>query len=156
MTQEHTPHLLIQGGTLLNPESGEQKKADIRIKDGVIVEVGAGLKSQGEASYDATGKLISIGWMDMHVHLREPGFEHKETIITGSRAAAFGGFTAVACMPNTNPPIHTRDVVEFIIERAEKNARRRVSHCVCIQKQGRRELVGNGRPCRWWGGCVFG
>ncbi|NQV72159.1 dihydroorotase [bacterium] len=120
MTQEHTPHLLIQGGTLLNPESGKQKKADIRIKDGVIVEVGAGLKSQGEASYDATGKLISIGWMDMHVHLREPGFEHKETIITGCRAAAYGGFTAVACMPNTNPPIHTRDVVEFIIERAEK------------------------------------
>ena len=56
----------------------------------------------------------------MHVHLREPGFEHKETIKTGCAAAAFGGFTAVACMPNTNPPIHTRDVVEFIIERAEE------------------------------------
>ena len=63
-------------------------------------------------------KLISMGWMDMHVHLREPGQEHKETIETGCDAAAFGGFTAVACMPNTTPPIHTRDVVEFIIERA--------------------------------------
>lgn len=57
--------------------------------------------------------------MDMHVHLREPGYEHKETIHTGCEAAAYGGFTAVACMPNTDPPIHTRDVVEFIIERAE-------------------------------------
>jgi dihydroorotase len=120
MTQEHTPNLLIQGGTILNPVTGEEKKADIRIENGVIAEIGSGLKSDGVKVLDATGKLISIGWMDMHVHLREPGYEHKETIITGSRAAAYGGFTAVACMPNTNPPIHTRDVVEFIIDRAEK------------------------------------
>jgi dihydroorotase len=66
------------------------------------------------------GAYVSPGWMDMHVHLREPGFEHKETIETGCAAAAFGGFTAVACMPNTNPPIHTRDVVEYIIRKSEQ------------------------------------
>jgi dihydroorotase len=60
--------------------------------------------------------------MDMHVHLREPGFEYKETVVTGCDAAAFGGFTAVACMPNTNPPVHTRDVVEFIIDRSRETA----------------------------------
>jgi dihydroorotase len=120
MTQELTPNLLIAGGTILNPQTGLKTDADIRIENGVITEIGANLKQKGEAVFNAAGKMISIGWMDMHVHLREPGFEHKETIITGSRAAAFGGFTAVACMPNTNPPIHTRDVVEFIIERAEK------------------------------------
>ena len=112
--------MLIAGGTILNPQTGLKTDADIRIENGVITEIGANLKQKGEAVFNAAGKMISIGWMDMHVHLREPGFEHKETIITGSRAAAFGGFTAVACMPNTNPPIHTRDVVEFIIERAEK------------------------------------
>lgn len=120
MTQELTPNLLIAGGTILNPQTGSQIPADICIENGIITEIGAKLEQTGRVVYDASGKSISIGWMDMHVHFREPGFEHKETIVTGSRAAAFGGFTAVACMPNTNPPIHTRDVVEFIIERAEK------------------------------------
>ena len=71
-------------------------------------------------THDMKGAYVSPGWMDMHVHLREPGFEHKETIQTGCAAAAFGGFTAVACMPNTNPPIHTRDVVEYIIRKSEQ------------------------------------
>lgn len=71
-------------------------------------------------THDMKGAYVSPGWMDMHVHLREPGFEHKETIETGCAAAAFGGFTAVACMPNTNPPIHTRDVVEYIIRKSEQ------------------------------------
>ncbi len=71
-------------------------------------------------THDMKGAYGSPGWMDMHVHLREPGFEHKETIETGCAAAAFGGFTAMACMPNTNPPIHTRDVVEYIIRKSEQ------------------------------------
>ncbi len=122
MTQESVPNLVIQGGIILDPESGKQTKADIRIENGVIAEIGSGLDAKDNPTYDASGKFISIGWMDMHVHLREPGYEHKETIVTGCKAAAYGGFTAVACMPNTNPPIHTRDVVEFIIERAEHTA----------------------------------
>jgi dihydroorotase len=92
---------------------------DIRIRQGVIAEIGSDLSATpDELVHDFNGAFVSGGWMDMHVHLREPGFEHKETITTGCKAATFGGFTAVACMPNTNPPIHTRDVVEYIIKKA--------------------------------------
>lgn len=96
---------------------------DLRIVDGIINEIGTGLKEKnGEESHDFKGAYVSPGWMDMHIHLREPGYEHKETIKTGTDAAAFGGFTAVACMPNTNPATHTRDVVEYIIKKAESTA----------------------------------
>ncbi|RNC79500.1 MAG: dihydroorotase [Balneola sp.] len=103
-------------------QSGEET-VDLRIEEGIIKEIGTGLKAgKGEESHDFKGVYVSPGWMDMHVHLREPGYEHKETIKTGTDAAAFGGFTAVACMPNTNPATHTRDVVEFIIKKAEETA----------------------------------
>ena len=114
-----TPDLLLRGGTLLDPETGATEAVDLLIRDGTIAERGPALAPDGDVPvYDASGAHVSPGWMDMHVHLREPGFEHKETIATGTRAAAAGGFTAVACMPNTEPPIHTRDVVEFVRERA--------------------------------------
>jgi len=115
-----TPDLLLAGGTLLDPRTGETRRADLLVRNGQIAELGDALDPGDDTPvYDASGKLISPGWMDMHVHLREPGQEHKETIETGARAAAFGGFTAVACMPNTEPPIATRDVVEFVRKRAE-------------------------------------
>ncbi len=118
-----TPDLLLHSGTLLNPETGQTRRADLLIREGNIAGIGESLDpGENIPRYDASGKTISPGWMDMHVHLREPGQEHKETIQTGCRAAAAGGFTAVACMPNTDPPIHTRDVVEFVIERAEQTA----------------------------------
>jgi len=113
-----TPDLLLKGGTVLDPTTGSQEAADVLVRDGRIASIGADLSTQDVPVYDCSGKIVSPGWMDMHVHFREPGYEHKETIVTGCRAAAAGGFTAVACMPNTSPPIHTRDVVEFIIERA--------------------------------------
>lgn len=113
------PDLLLAGGTLLDPRTGETRRADLLLRDGRIAEIGDGLSAGGVQVWDATGKLISPGWFDMHVHFREPGQEHKETIQTGARAAAFGGFTGVACMPNTNPPIASRDVVEFVIKRAQ-------------------------------------
>jgi dihydroorotase len=114
-----TPDLLIRGGTLLHPQTGQTESADVLIRDGVIAEIAEDVDAESDVPvYDATDRLVSPGWMDMHVHLREPGFEHKETIATGARAAAAGGFTDVACMPNTDPPIHTRDVVEFVRERA--------------------------------------
>src|SRR5690606_6090659 len=112
--------LLIQNGTLLDPETGETRRADLLIRDGRIARIADGVEPEdGVRVYDASGKTISPGWFDMHVHFREPGQEHKETIQTGVRAAAFGGFTGVACMPNTDPPIATRDVVEFVRKRAE-------------------------------------
>jgi len=97
------------------------EKTDIRIEEGKITEIGVGLKPKAnEELHDFKGAYASPGWMDMHVHLREPGFEHKETIKTGCDAAAFGGFTAIACMPNTRPATHTRDVVEFIISKGKE------------------------------------
>ena len=111
--------LLLAGGTVLDARTGQSRRADLLIRDGQIAQVADAIEApDGVDVYDATGKTISQGWMDMHVHFREPGQEHKETVETGCRAAAWGGFTAVACMPNTVPPIATRDVVEFVRSRA--------------------------------------
>ena len=129
-----TPDLLLRGGTVLDPVADTETRADVRIRDGAIAAVGRDLDTAGAPVVDVDGAYISPGWMDMHVHLREPGFEHKETIATGCRAAAFGGFTAVACMPNTEPPIHTRDVVEFIIEQAARTPVD-VHPIACVSKQ---------------------
>ena len=117
----HTPDLLLQNVRLVSSTYKRDKTTTLRIADGSIAEIGPELEArEDERVFDAGGAWCSPGWMDMHVHLREPGYEHKETIATGCRAAAFGGFTEVACMPNTNPPIHTRDVVEYIKSKAEK------------------------------------
>jgi dihydroorotase len=112
---------LIPAGPGHKADHKPDHTTDIRIRKGRITEMGPNLDAEDDAKneIDFGGAFVSPGWMDMHVHLREPGFEHKETIISGCKAAAFGGFTAVACMPNTNPPVHTRDVVEFIIKKAE-------------------------------------
>ena len=112
--------LLLSGGTVLDAQTGQSRRADVLVQDGRIARLADGVEPPDNVrQWDATGKTISQGWMDMHVHLREPGQEHKETVETGARAAAFGGFTAVACMPNTDPPLATRDVVEFVRKRAE-------------------------------------
>ena len=115
-----TPDVLIQGGTLIDPEAGVSRRADLLVREGRIAAIGTDLGASDVSTFDASGAYVSPGWIDMHVHLREPGYEHKETIATGARAAAAGGFTAVACMPNTDPPIHTRDVVEFVVERGRE------------------------------------
>lgn len=115
-----TPDLLIQHVIPVTAERIASDPLDIRIRGGKITEMAPSLKpDEGEEVFEGNGCYVSPGWMDMHVHLREPGQEHKETIRTGCEAAAFGGFTAVACMPNTDPPIHTRDVVEYVIQQAE-------------------------------------
>ena len=109
------PDLLLHGGTLIDPVNGTSESADVLIRGGQIAAVGDAIEApSGVERVDCAGRMLSPGWMDMHVHFREPGQEHKETIETGCRAAAFGGFTAVACMPNTDPPIHTRDVVDHL------------------------------------------
>ena len=114
------PSIFLHGGQLLDPATGDTRRADLLVTDGKIAGIGDGLDVPDDAErVDVSGKMISPGWMDMHVHFREPGQEHKETLATGARAAAFGGFTAVACMPNTDPPIATRDVVEFVKRRQE-------------------------------------
>lgn len=114
--------LLIKNGNLLNENGGMEKK-DIFIKNGKIEKISQSieLKSNGE-TIDADGLLISPGFIDLHVHLREPGGEYKETIETGTLAAAKGGFTTVASMPNTNPVPDSQEVMMDIINRIKEKA----------------------------------
>lgn len=131
----YTPDLLLQNVTPISQNYSGEETVDLRIRDGKIIKIGEELSStDDEDVHDFEGAYLSPGWVDMHVHLREPGYEHKETIETGCRAAAFGGFTEVACMPNTNPPIHTRDVVEYIKKKAE-NLPVEVHPIGCVSKE---------------------
>jgi dihydroorotase len=111
--------LLIRNGRVVDPASGTDAVQDVWIADGRIQKVGRGLKTPaGVEALDAAGKVVCPGFIDMHVHLREPGFEYKETIASGTRAAAAGGFTAVACMANTFPVNDNRAVTDYILTRA--------------------------------------
>jgi dihydroorotase len=118
--------LLIKNGRVIDPASDTDRLADILITDGVIAAIGASAGADPEAPgaqiFDATGLIVAPGFIDMHVHLREPGFEHAETIETGARAAAAGGFTSICCMPNTLPVNDNATVTSYIIERARKFA----------------------------------
>lgn len=110
--------LLIKGGLVVDPVAGNVSKKDILVVDGKIAATGKNISQSGAKIIDAAGRLVAPGLIDMHVHLREPGFEAKETIYTGTRAAARGGFTSVASMPNTNPVIDNAALVTSIINRA--------------------------------------
>ncbi len=110
--------LLVKGGKIIDPANNFSKAADILVVGGKISAVGQNLCADGAEIIDAQGKLVCPGFIDMHVHLREPGLEAKETIASGTRAAARGGFTGVACMPNTKPVVDSQALVEFIKSRA--------------------------------------
>jgi dihydroorotase len=112
-------NLLIRNGRVVDPAGGVDQVQDVLIADGRIARLGRSLKAPAGAEViDATGKVVCPGFVDMHVHLREPGFEYKETIASGTRAAAAGGFTAVACMANTFPVNDNRAVTDYILARA--------------------------------------
>ena len=110
--------MIIRNGKLVLENSVEQK--DILIKDGKIVKIAERIEADGSEEIDATGKHVFPGLIDMHVHLREPGYEHKEDIESGSKAAVKGGFTQVCCMPNTNPITDNKVVVSYIKNRAKE------------------------------------
>lgn len=111
--------LLIKGGRIIDPERGMDEIADLLVADGKIKEIGKDLKADGAEIMDASGKVVTPGLIDMHVHLREPGQEAKEDFVSGSMAAAAGGFTTVATMPNTNPVVDTAALVRSMKKRAE-------------------------------------
>lgn len=111
--------LLIRQGRLVDPVSGIGGTMDILIENGKIAVIGSSVQEDGARVIDARGLVVCAGLVDMHVHLREPGFEHKETIATGTAAAAAGGFTTVACMPNTRPAIDSPEQIAFVLERAK-------------------------------------
>jgi dihydroorotase len=115
--------LLVRGGRVIDPSQGIDRVDDVLVRDGFVVAVGhAGTQPVGrvDETIDAAGLIVSPGLIDMHVHLREPGREEDETIETGTRAALAGGFTSVACIPNTEPPIDTQAAVEFIHQKAAR------------------------------------
>jgi dihydroorotase len=113
--------VLIKSGRLVDSDSGRDETADLLIRSGRIASIAKRIaKPEGAQILDARGKVVVPGLVDMHVHLREPGREDEETVLTGAQAAAAGGFTAVACMPNTEPPIDTQETVRFIYERASQ------------------------------------
>jgi dihydroorotase len=114
--------LLVKNGRIIDPASKFDDIADVLLRDGRIVEVGRGLAAEGAEIFDASGCIVAPGFIDMHVHLREPGIEHAETIETGSRAAAAGGFTSICCMPNTIPVNDNATVTSYIVERARQQA----------------------------------
>lgn len=114
--------LVIKNGRVVDPSQGLDRVCDIGIENGVIREVGDAIPAAAGEEFDASGLIVSPGFIDMHVHLREPGFEHAETIETGSRAAAAGGFTSICCMPNTDPVNDKPTVTSYIIERARRFA----------------------------------
>jgi dihydroorotase len=115
--------LLIKNGRVIDPASGRDGVADVWIEGGVIRGVGDGFSApSGATVFDASGLIVAPGFIDMHVHLREPGFEHAETIESGSRAAAAGGFTSICPMPNTAPVNDNATVTSYIIEKARRHA----------------------------------
>lgn len=137
--------LLIAGGRIIDPAQGLDEEGSLLIADGRISWLGIGdspapRRPGGFDLLEARGLVVCPGFIDLHCHLREPGFEHKETIATGTRAAAHGGFTTVCCMPNTNPPPDTAEIVDYIREKARDEAVVRVLPIACITN-GRRGLV---------------
>ncbi|QEM68335.1 dihydroorotase [Geobacter sp. FeAm09] len=112
-------NLLIKNGRVIDPSQGLDDVADVLVEAGLVKEIGKDLKaSAGVETIDATGKYVVPGLVDMHVHLRDPGLEYKEDIVSGTRAAVAGGFTSLVCMPNTKPAIDNKTVASYIINKA--------------------------------------
>ncbi|MBI4330479.1 MAG: dihydroorotase [Chloroflexi bacterium] len=129
--------VLIKHGHIIDPSHNIDFVGDILVIDGKVETTGKSVRASSDTLIpvvDASGLIVCPGFIDLHCHLREPGFEDKETIATGARAAAAGGFTTVCCMPNTNPPIDSRSVVNLILEKAAQSGGARVLPIGCVSK----------------------
>ncbi|MBA2470539.1 MAG: dihydroorotase [Chloroflexia bacterium] len=118
--------VLVRGGHVIDPANGVDGQFDVLIRNGIIDQVGAVEPAVDVPEFDATGCLVTPGWIDVHVHLRDPGFPEKETMETGTAAAAAGGFTAIACMPNTRPALDSPEIIADLLKRADDAGRIRV------------------------------
>jgi dihydroorotase len=135
--------LLIKGGRVLDPANSLDAVRDLRVRDGRILEIGEHLRNlEGETVLGAAGALVAPGFVDMHVHLRQPGFPEKETLDTGTQAAVRGGFTTVACMPNTNPALDDPAILGDLMREIGRRAHCRVYPIGAVTRGRRGE-----RPC---------
>src|SRR5271165_6207677 len=116
MTRPESRSLLIKGGHVIDPAAKINAPMDILLRDGRVAEVALPNKTRGSADekFDARGLIVAPGFIDLHVHLREPGQDYKETIASGTSAAAAGGFTSVCTMPNTSPVVDTPEWVTWL------------------------------------------
>jgi dihydroorotase len=126
--------LLIKNGHVIDPANGIDKECDVLIVGDKIADVGK-VEKNVQNIVDATGKLVTPGLLDIHVHFREPGDEEEETIASGSAAAVAGGFTSVVCMPNTNPPIENETDVEYIHRKGRQTRKTHVYTMGAVTKQ---------------------
>ncbi len=125
--------IVIANGHVIDPTTGLSKPMDVLVDGGAVVKIAKNLR--GDEVFDASGCIVCPGLVDIHVHLREPGYESKETIASGSRAAARGGFTSIVPMPNTSPPIDNAGMVEFVNRRARETACIKIWPSACATKQ---------------------
>ena len=148
--------LLIRGGRVVDPSQRFDALADLRVRGGTIVEIGSHLDAgAADEVFEADGCVVAPGFIDMHVHLREPGFAYKETIASGTLAAVRGGFTAVACMPNTNPALDDPQVLAALCALAERDARCRVYPIAAITKARAGETIADARALSRAGAVAF-
>ena len=126
--------ILIRGGRVIDPASDFDALADVLVRDGVIAQIGPGLSAEGARSIDARGCIVAPGFVDLHAHLREPGFEQKGTIASETAAALRGGFTTICAMPNTVPAPDSASIVEALVERISRDARVRVLPIGCVTR----------------------
>ncbi len=133
--------ILIKGGRVISPAQQLDGTCDILIENGKITAIGKKLNGKGAEVIDAAGKVVTPGLVDIHVHLRDPGFEYKEDIASGTLAAVAGGFTSVACMPNTNPVNDNQAVTSFILKKAAEDGHCRVFPIASITKGLEGELL---------------
>src|SRR5437867_2674078 len=132
--------LLLKNGRVIDPSRSVDNTLDILIEGEQIAKIGSNLKAAGAEIIDVSRLIIAPGFIDMHVHLREPGREEAETIRTGTAAAAAGGFTAVAAMPNTNPVNDNAGITKFILEIARRDSPIAVLPIAAISKNQEGEI----------------
>ncbi len=145
--------ILIKNGRIIDPANNIDATLDLLIEDGKIVNIGESLNVQAAQVIDASGLLVTPGLVDMHVHLRDPGLEYKEDIISGTKSAAAGGVTSIACMPNTTPVIDNLAICRYVISKAQEQGSANVFPIGSITKGLKGEILSEMGELKD-GGCV--
>lgn len=147
--------ILLRSGRVIDPASGLDGEADVLVMYGRVADVAPKIARRADREIDARGLVVCPGLIDIHVHLREPGLEGKETIATGARAAVAGGFTTICAMPNTEPPLDTRAACEFVRDQGQRAALARVLPIGCVTKGRKGEELAELADLVQGGACAF-